>query len=173
MQLSDILVMEVPSGALKKIVKDRNIDAKLNSTEEMAKALASDNPELGTSLADEFKFAGSTSVNLNIAMSGIESEWTQKENFTRKLREKFTDQIFEGGIRPTLDKKPKLIRAYDLNDKLVLAFSFLGTARRFLENFQIVSRSPQMVEYVIIHFAPFAVEVKHHMIGILHSGILL
>lgn len=160
MQLSDILVMEVPSGALKKIVKDRNIDAKLNSTEEMAKALASDNPELGTSLADEFKFAGSTSVNLNIAMSGIESEWTQKENFTRKLREKFTDQIFEGGIRPILDKKPKLIRAYDLNDKLVLAFSFLGTARRFLENFQIVSRSPQMVEYVIIHFAPFAVEVR-------------
>lgn len=159
MNLKDILVMEVPSGALKEVIKEKKIDSKLNSAEDMAEALANHH-DLGSQLANQFKYAGSTAVNLNIAMKGVEAEWHQKDYFKEKLREKYTADIFNQGIRPTLDKKPKLISAHDLNDKLVLAFSFLGHARRYLENFQIVSRSPQMVEYVIIHFSPFAVEVR-------------
>lgn len=160
MNLRDILVMEVPSGALKEVIKERNIESKLNSTEDMAAAIAEDNPTFGSYLADQFKYAGSTAVNLNIAMRGVEAAWSQKDYFKDKLRERFSAAIFDGGIRPNLEKTPKLISAHDLNDKLVLAFSFLGPARRFLENFQIVSRSPQMVDYVIIHFSPFAVEVR-------------
>ncbi len=160
MNLRDILVMEVPHGALKELIKKQKIESKLNSTEDMAEALVEENFDQGLELANQFKFAGSTAVNLNIAMKGLGVEWHRKEYFKSKLREKYSAEIFESGIRPTLEKKPKLIRAYDFNDKLVLAFSFLGHARRYLENFQIVSRSPQMVEYVIIHFSPFAVEVR-------------
>jgi hypothetical protein len=159
-QLKDILIMEVPSGALKKVVRNKGIDTKLSSAEEMATAIADQDSSTGIDLANEFKYAGSTAVNLNIVMRGIPSEWYNKEYFKDKLIEKFSPAIFNGGIRPTLDKVPKLISAHETGTKLVLAFSFLGPARRYLDDFQIVSRSPQIVEYVIIHFSPFAVEVR-------------
>ncbi|MCM3705304.1 hypothetical protein M3205_06125 [Cytobacillus firmus] len=160
MQLKDVLVMEVPSGALKKVIRNKGINTKLNSTEDMASAIADQDAPTGMELANEFKFAGSTAVNLNIAMKGISPDWHNKDYFKTRLGNKYTPAIFSSGIRPTLDKTPKLISAHDLGTKLVLAFSFLGTPRRYLEDFQIVSRSPQIVEYVIIHFSPFAVEVR-------------
>jgi hypothetical protein len=160
MSLKDILVMEVPSGALKKIVKNKGIETKLNSTEEMASAIAEQDSKTGNHLANEFKFAGSTAVNLNIVMKGVSSDWYNKDYFKTRLSNKFSPAIFSTGIRPKLDKTPRLISAHDQGSKLVLAFSFLGTPRRYLEDFQIVSRSPQIVEYVVIHFSPFAVEVR-------------
>ncbi|SMQ60985.1 hypothetical protein SAMN05444673_0449 [Bacillus sp. OV166] len=160
MNLKDVLVMEVPSGALKKVVKNKGIDSKLNSTEDMASAIAEQDIRTGNDLANEFKFAGSTAVNLNIVMKGISPDWHNKDYFKTKLSNKFSPAIFTTGIRPVLDKIPRLISAYDQGTKLVLAFSFLGTPRRYLEDFQIVSRSPQIVEYVVIHFSPFAVEVR-------------
>jgi hypothetical protein len=152
--------MEVPSGALKKVLKNKGLNTKLSSTEDMASVIAEQDAATGNKLANEFKFAGSTAVNLNIVMSGVAPEWYNKDYFKTKLSEKFSPAIFSGGIRPQLDKTPKLISAYDHGEKLVLAFSFLGRPRRYLENFQIVSRSPQIVEYVVIHFSPFAVEVR-------------
>lgn len=160
MNLKDVLIMEVPSGAMKAVVKNKGLDAKLNSTEDMATALADQDRSSGDNLANEFKFAGSTAVNLNIAMKGVSSEWANKDYFKSNLKRKFTESIFSEGIRPQLDQKPKLISAYDRGEKLVLAFSFLGSPKRYYENFQIISRRPQIVEYVVIHFAPFAVEVR-------------
>lgn len=43
---------------------------------------------------------------------------------------------------------------------MVLAFSYLGRPRRYLEDYEIVIRSPQILDYVIIHFSPFAVEIR-------------
>lgn len=160
MNLRDVLVMEVPTGVLKAVVKSKGYESKLNSTEEMATAIAEQGGIFGNELATEFKFAGSTAVNLNIIMKGISPIWHNKDYFKRNLAAKFSPEIFTRGIRPQLEKKPKLIQAYELGDKLVLAFSFLGSPRRYFEDFQIVSRSLQMVEYVIIHFSPFAVEVR-------------
>jgi hypothetical protein len=160
MNLKDVLIMEVPSAALKNVVKSRQIEARLSSNEEMAAAIAEKDSGFANELADEFKFAGSTAVNLNILMSGISPEWHDKEFFKRKLREKFSEAIFTSGIRPNLEVIPKLIRAYEHEEKLVLAFSFLGPARRYLDDFEIVSRRPQIVEYVVIHFSPFAIEVR-------------
>lgn len=160
MDLRDLLIMEVPSGALKKVIRKNKIEAKLNSIEEMASAIAEKDVENGDLLVNEFRFAGSTSVNLNIIMKGISPVWHNKEYFKNYLENKFSKDIFNQGIRPMLDTTPKLIRAYELGEKLVLAFSFLGPARRFLDDFQIVSRRPQIVEYVIIHLSPFAIEVR-------------
>lgn len=152
--------MEVPFGAMKKVVKNKNIDVKLNSIEEVAMALSENDTKMGNYLANEFQFAGSTSVNLNIMMDGIPKQWKDKEYFKRYLEKKFTVDIFSKGLRPVLTKEPKLIKVYENEDKLVLAFSFLGKARRYLEDFRIVTRSQQIVEYVIVHFSPFAIEVR-------------
>lgn len=160
MNLKDVLIMEVPSGALKEIIKSKSIEAKINSVEEMATAIAEQDSDSANDLANQFKFAGSTAVNLNIMMSGMPSDWNDKDYFKQKLEEKYGSSISTQGIRPQLEKSPKLIKVYEQERKLILAFSFLGSARRYLENFEIVSRCPQMVEYVIIHFSPFAVEVR-------------
>lgn len=160
LNLKDVLIMEVPSGAIKKVLKDKKVNAKLNSLEEMASALTETLPDIGEQLSDEYKFAGSTSVNLNIMMKGIPHEWHNRDYFIRHLNKKYTSNIFNIGIKPNLDNTPKLIRAYKHQDKLVLAFSFFGPARRVLENFQIVVRRPQFVEYVIVHFSPFSIEIR-------------
>jgi hypothetical protein len=160
MSLKDVLIMEVPSGVLKQVLKNEKIDAKLTSLEEMAEALYDKKPQKAIELANQFQFAGSTAVNLNIIMSGIGPEWYNKNYFKKHLEKKFGENLFTSGIRPTLDRKPKLIQAYELGEKIVLAFSFLGPSKRYLENFQIVSRRPQIVEYVVIHFSPFAIEVR-------------
>ena len=160
MSLKDLLIMEVPSAAIKHVVKTKKIEAKLNSLEEMATALVDSDPNHGSKLADEFKFAGNTGVNLNIMMKGLSPDWHNKNYFKEHLIKKYTANVFGAGIRPSLDTTPKLINAYDQNDKIVLAFSFLGPARRVLEDFQIVARRPQFVEYVIIHFSPFSIEIR-------------
>lgn len=160
MSLKDVLIMEVPSGAIKKVLKDKKVNAKLNSLEEMANALTKNLPDDSKKLSDEYKFAGSTSVNLNIMMKGIPHEWHNRDYFIKHLNAKYSTDIFNKGIKPNLDDTPKLIRAYKHQDKLVLAFSFFGPPRRVLEDFQIVVRKPQFVEYVIVHFSPFSIEIR-------------
>ncbi|WP_088321258.1 hypothetical protein [Bacillus wiedmannii] len=160
MHLKDVLIMEVPAGALKEIIKKKNINAKINSIEEMATAVNDYDDGIANELANEFKFAGRTSLNFNIMMNSIPDTWKDKQYFKQKLVEKYGDAILSQGTRPELDKIPKLIKVYEKHEKLILAFSFLGSPKRYLENFEIVSRCPQMVEYVIIHFSPFAVEVR-------------
>jgi len=160
MALKDILIMEVPSGALKQIISERELDARKNSIDEMAEEISDKVPELGRALADQFQFAGATAVNIHVMMSGIPAEWHNKDYFRDHLIQKYGDTIFKRGIRPQLNEKPQLIRAYELGNKMVLAFSLLGTPRRFLEDFEIVVRSPQILEYVIIHFSPFSFEIR-------------
>lgn len=160
MGLKDILIMEVPSGALKQVISERELDARKNSLDEMAEEISIKVPEVGRALADQFQFAGATAVNIHVMMSGIPAEWHNKDYFRDHLIQKYGDTIFKRGIRPQLNEKPQLIRAYELGNKMVLAFSLLGSPRRFLEDFEIVVRSPQILEYVIIHFSPFAFEIR-------------
>ncbi|MED4600693.1 hypothetical protein P9314_08250 [Paenibacillus validus] len=162
MRLQDELVMQVPSGALKQIVKNEGLESevKLSSNEEMAEIIASKIPEVGRRLASEFKFAGATAVNVHMMINGISADWHNKEYFKDHLVKKYTGAIFAGGLRPELTHEPKLIRAHELADRMVLAFSYLGTPRRYLENYEIVFRSPQVLDYVVIHFSPFALEVR-------------
>lgn len=152
--------MEVPSGALKQIISERKLDARRNSIEEMAEEISDKDPEVGRTLADQFQFAGATAVNMHVMMSGIPAVWHDKDFFRTHLINKYDNTIFIHGIRPQLNEKPQLIRAYELGNKIVLAFSLLGSPRRFLEDFEIVVRSPQILEYVVIHFSPFAFEIR-------------
>lgn len=160
--LKDILVMQVPSGALKQIVKNEGLEnnTRLSAAEEMAEAISSNKPEVGIDLADQFRFAGATAVNVYMMMDGINADWHNKDHFKDHLVKKYSGQLFTTGLRPELNKVPQLIRAHEFNDKLVLAFSYLGTPRRYLEDFDIVVRSPQVLDYVVIHFSPFALEIR-------------
>lgn len=162
MGLKDELLMQVPNGALKQIVKNEALDkdVKLSSSEDMAEAISTHKPDVGIRLADEFKFAGATAVNVHMMMAGIEPEWHDINHFKDHLVRKFTGALFGNGLRPVLTKEPQLIRAYELNGRLVLAFSYLGQPRRYLDDYEVVVRSPQIVDYVIVHFSPFALEVR-------------
>ncbi|GED14801.1 hypothetical protein [Aneurinibacillus migulanus] len=160
MSLKDILIMQVPTGALKEIIKREGFDAKLNSTEDMADAVSSASPTIGWELADQFQFAGATAVNIHVMMSGIPPEWHDIEYFKDYLIQKYTGSLFGKGIRPKLTNEPKLIKARQLNGKIILAFSYLGTPKRYLDDYQIVVRSPQLLEYVVVHFSPFSVEIR-------------
>lgn len=73
MGLRDELVMQVPNGALKQLIKNEQLEAqvKLSSSEEMAEGIATHSPDAGKNLLDEFKFAGATAVNVHMIMSGI------------------------------------------------------------------------------------------------------
>ena len=159
MNLKDILIMEVPSGALKLAFKDEGLVGK-NNTEEMAESIASEKPTRASALATEFQFAGSTAVNVHILMSKIAPELHVKTFFKSYLVEKFGPTIFASGIRPILTEKPQLMRSYDLGEKLVLAFSFLGPQKRYLDNYEVVVRRPQMLDYVVVHFSPFSLEIR-------------
>jgi hypothetical protein len=162
MGLRDELVMQVPSGALKQLIKNEQLEeqAKLSSSEEMAEVISTHSPGAGKIVLDEFKFAGATAVNVHMMMSGIPAIWHNKDYFKDHLIKKYTGALFSTGIRPELNKEPKLIRAHELGDRMVLAFSYLGAPRRYLEDYEIVIRSPQVLDYVIIHFSPFAVEIR-------------
>jgi len=154
LNLKDILIMEVPSGALKLVFKAEGLSGK-TITEEIAESIATEKPSRASELASQFQFAGSTAVNVHILMSKISTEWHSKDFFKSYLINKFGESLFVNGIRPALTDKPQLMRSYDLGDKLVLAFSFLGSQKRYMENYEVVVRRPQMLEYVIIHLSFF------------------
>lgn len=161
MNKSDLLIMNVPFAALKNVGKEMEIEnSRLTSLEETAKAIVEKSDVVAEQLIDDYQFAGNTSLNLNIMISGIPSQWQDKTYFTTHLTEKVSANVFTSGLRPELDESPKLIRAYEQHDRVILAFSYLGKARRYLENYNIVTRSPQIVEYVVIHFSPFQIEVR-------------
>jgi|GEM_PF-2060912 len=160
MNLNEILAMTVPAKVMKTIVSNKEIESKKNSAEVMARAIVREQEQIGRNLAQQFRFAGSTPVNLSIAMSGIDSKWCAKDFFKSKLIEKYGSHIFDKGLRPNLDKTPQIINAFEYDDKIVIALSYLGNPNRVWENFETVLKYPQLVEYVVIHFAPFAIETR-------------
>ncbi|GGF87036.1 hypothetical protein [Paenibacillus aceti] len=162
MRLRDILAMQVPSGVLKQVVKNEKLDkdTKLSVIEDMANIIADKKPSVGQDIADQFQYAGATAVNIHMVTSEISPEWRNKEYFKGFLIEKYTNDIFGRGLRPTLSDEPKIIKAHEVGNRLVLAFSYLGSSRRYLENFEIVVRRQQILDYVVIHFEPFCVEIR-------------
>ncbi|MBY9078320.1 hypothetical protein [Paenibacillus sp. CGMCC 1.18879] len=162
MALNDVLAMQVPSGVLKQILKNENLDkeTKLSVIEEMAKTIAEKKPVVGQEIADQFQYAGATAVNVHMIMSDLSPDWQNKEFFKDFLIKKYSGALFGRGLRPELDSEPKLIKATEVGDRIILAFSYLGSPRRYLENYEIVIRNAQVVDYVVIHFSPFAIEVR-------------
>ncbi|GGF72713.1 hypothetical protein GCM10010912_17400 [Paenibacillus albidus] len=162
MALNDVLAMQVPSGVLKQILKNEKLDkeTKLSVIEDMAKTIADKKPVVGQEIADQFQYAGATAVNVHMIMSDLSPDWQNKEFFKDFLIKKFSGALFGRGLRPELDSEPKLIKATEVGDRMVLAFSYLGSPRRYLENYEIVIRKAQVLDYVVIHFSPFAVEVR-------------
>lgn len=162
MSLKDELVMQVPNSVLKYLVKNEGLEeqTKLNSSEEMAHVISTQRISTAKHVVDEFKFAGSTAINVHMMIDGISAEWHNINHFKNHLIKKIGPDLFNRGMRPELSKEPKLIRVHELDNRMVLAFSYLGTPRRYLEEYEIVVRSPQVLDYVIIHFSPFAIEVR-------------
>ena len=162
MSLKDILIMEVPSVAMKDILKLHKVKSQGISVEQYADALLSDNKTaiIAPALADEFKFAGKTVVNLCLPTTGIDKFLMNKDDLKRKLIEIHGNDIFKNRKRTALSLEPVPIRAYDLDSKIYIEYSYQGNEQRFIENFELKKRRPQLINYVIVHFNPFMIEVR-------------
>lgn len=160
-KLEDLVAMEVPKPVLQYIAKKNKIKPGSNATGDYAKALVSSEKTKSTAeqLFNDYRFAGRTAVNIFTPLTGVDRQWDNIEVFHKKLLSKYGDKVFTG-LRPQLSEKPQLIQAYKRENSYVLAFSYLGRPRRQLVKYEIVKYKPQLLDYVIIHFNPFSVEIR-------------
>lgn len=156
--------MEVPKGALRSVVVSNSLKPGGNAVEDYANiiTISEKTKPIGLLLVEQYQFAGRTAANWFSPISGIDkSKWKCKEEFKEFLIKKYGEGIIKNGLKPIPTQSPQLIKVIETSDKhLVLAFTYLGTARRVLENYQIVKRAPQLLDYVLLHFSPFVVEIR-------------
>lgn len=163
MNLEDLLIMTVPTKALRHVASANKLKPGGNSTENYAKIIAStvNTIPIGTDLVDNYRFAGKTSISLYKPTSGIVKERKNKDKLVDFLTKKYGEGLFsKKGIRIKLVDKPKLYKVYDFSNKLILAFTFLGPERRILKNYEIAKERQQYVDYLVIHFEPFILETR-------------
>lgn len=162
MRLEDLIAMEVPKPVLQFVAKENEIKPKGAGAEDYAVALVNSEKTKGTAevLASEYRFAGRTAVNIFTPLSGIDQEWNKKEYFIKRLAQKYSPEVFNNGLRPQLSEKPQLVNAFNRENSVVLAFTYLGKAQRQLIDYEIVKRSPQLLDYTVVHFNPFSIEIR-------------
>lgn len=160
--LEERLIMEVPGKVLSHISKQKQLKVG-GRIEEYAKALTL-NPEWeqeSKMLVQQYQYAGKTSIILHAPTC---FKWKESfrtiESVINFLRNKFGEGLFCTGIAIELSSKPKLFRADIEEERLILAFSLLGTETRYMENFTVVKRRPQMVYYVMIHKDSMIIESR-------------
>lgn len=162
MELKDILVMDVPAPALKHVVKENKLKPGGHSVEDYAETIVRNAVTLpvGKILADQFEFAGSTAVNWFEPLGVNSTTCTSQAALVAFLQNKFGGNIFTSGIRPTVNDTPKLFMAKQTGNNVILGFTYYGPGHKTIENFQVVTRNPQMIDYVIMHFNPFILEFR-------------
>lgn len=162
MKLSDILSMEVPRNALRAVVKANNLKPGGTSVENYASTIMihKKTKPLGILLAEQYKYAGRTAANWFVPIPSIGGDWDELETAKEYLKNRYGEDIFNDGIKQPLNSEPQLFRVEEFSDSLVMAFTYKGRERRMLENYRIVKRSPQLVDYVLLHFNPLTVETR-------------
>lgn len=162
MELEDLLVMEVPKKQLVQVCNNYDLKSTGNSLGDYAKVIVenSSSRREGEILLDEFRYAGKTAVrvykpiNLNL---GVLKDIESFKNF---LQNKYGNNLFLNGIKVEIDHDPKLFKVAEGENKLFLSFIYLGTERRIFKNYEIVKESPQIVDYLVLHFEPLLLEMR-------------
>lgn len=154
--------MEVPNVAMKEILRLHKVKPDGTSTEDYADALLGSEltSPIAPTLADEFRFAGKTVVNLCVPIDGFDNSLKNKESFRRRVESRYGSTLFNQRNRVTLSLDPVPIRVYELDSKFIIEYSYYGNEQRVLDNYEIRKRRPQLINYVIIHFNPFLIEVR-------------
>lgn len=162
MKLRDILSMEVPRSALKAVVSANNLKSGGNSVEDYANTILIHNKTkpLGLLLAEQYKYAGRTAANWFIPIPSFGDDWGDTKKAKEFLKNKYGEDLFNDGVKKPLTSEPQVFRAEQLADSLVMAFTYRGRERRVLENYRVVKRAPQLVDYVLIHFDPLTIETR-------------
>ncbi|WP_187418456.1 hypothetical protein [Neomoorella thermoacetica] len=165
MDLKDVLAMEVPKAALKYIAQTNELKPGGTSIEHYADVLVHSPKtiDIAKVLARQYRYAGRTAVNLFIPTSGISRDWNNPKYFKAEMEKKYGPDIFTDGVKPQLTEEPKLIRIHEDGSRYILTFSYLGKPRRVLDNYEIVKRRPQLIDFVLIHFEPFMIEIRTPM----------
>lgn len=161
--LQDRLAQEVPSSVLRYFAVDMHkLKPGRPSSDAYAEVIAHHERARAESrdLLNEFQFAGRTAVNCWLPLSNIAQQWTSQKGFCAALERKYGRDILIEGIRPTLDETPKAIQAFRFQDRVVLAFGYSKGERRVWQDYRVVRIPDQRVDFVIIHFDPFMVEVR-------------
>lgn len=158
--------MDIPSGALRHAAVDlHRLNVRRGNSETYAAALLEHDPahpDIAT-LIQQFHFAGATSVNCHILLGAndiLPVEWRAVSTVKARLTEMYGDQLFTGGLRPPITDEPQLVAAAELDARLVLTYVFTKGERRVWQNYAIRKIANQRVEFVVLHFNPFMVEIR-------------
>lgn len=166
MTLEDLLAMEVPVKQLRHVCTSNKLKPEGNSSEVLAKCISLNTklyPEAKL-LVDEFQYAGKTTVRLYKPLSNIPGKLNNIVYFGNLLKEEYGDKIFTTGIKPESTEIPKLFKAVEYEGKYYLSFVYLGQERRIFRNYEIVKETPQIVDFLVVHFNPLLLQARVPMI---------
>lgn len=162
MKMEDLLIMEVPVKQLQHVCTAFELKPGGNSSSDYAKAIVSNEGTRSHArhLIDEFHFAGQTAVRLYKPLN-LEGEQFKSIGYFRAfLRKKYGEIIFGDGLRIPPTEMPQIFKATEYRNKLYLSMICLGQEKRFFRNYQIVKERLQIVDYIVLHFNPFMLEIR-------------
>lgn len=74
---------------------------------------------------------------------------------------KYGEELFsEQGIKAELSAKPKLYKIQEYENKWIVSLTFLGREIRVIRNYQLEKERPQYVDFIVLHFNPFLIEMR-------------
>lgn len=157
--------MEVPRRQLEKVVKDLRLHPESHTIEHYAKAIVSNESgkEEGEYLANEFRYAGKTATRLYYPTAIFYDSLTPLNSILfvkHLLTEKYGSRVFSNGLRVEPGEKPQLFKVDEYEGRLYLSFIFLGPERRVFRNYEVIKERPQNIDYLVLHFDPFMVQVR-------------
>lgn len=166
MKLEDLVAMKVPKPVLQYVAQEHKIKPYGATVEDYAQAIVKSplTKETAELLALEYRFAGRTAVNIFNPISGIMVVWDNIDYFVKQLVNKYGQDILGKGLRPKLSEKPRIYNVYKRENALILSFTYLGKPQKQYLNYEIVKHSPQLMDFVVIHFNPFCVEIRAALI---------
>lgn len=162
MNLEDLLTMEVPRKQLVQVCKNYELKSSGNSSNDYAKVIVQDcrSRKEGEILLDEFRYAGRTAVRVYKPIELKLDYLKSIESLKKFLKTQYGNELFTNGIKVKIDHEPKLFKVYEGENKLFLSFIYLGAERRIFKNYEIVKESPQIVDYLVLHFDPLLLEMR-------------
>ena len=161
MKLEDLLIMEVPAKQLQHVCAAFELKPGGNSLSDYAKAIVSNEHAKvhARRLIDEFYFAGQTAVRLYKPLNLAGDQFKSINHFKAFLRKRYGERIFGEGLRNPPTAMPQIFKATEYNNKLYLSMICLGQEIRFYKNYEIVKEQPHFVDYIVVHFNPFFLQM--------------
>ena len=152
--------MEVPKKILQHVSSKNKLKPSGSSIESYAGAIAKYQQDIGKQVVASYRYAGRTTISLYKPLVGIDKRFNSQSLFKNYLVEKYGSGIFAQGLTPDIMDKPIIYSATELGNKIILCYTYLGQERRVFRQYKIVKERPQVIDYIVVHFNPLAIELR-------------